>query len=162
VKHLVAFQAAQYLSSLAASMMLDFAQRHIIEARSFEQLIPELLGNSHIAGRHTAIAHFGHGDDGNIINCKYVWTDENSRPWGKQLPLQCPVCYSLRSWDNMIRSRSTKVFPCKGSRRVYTNNGWKVTSCTHVEEFQAPPEFVVLPKNAGRGGWIKVPWITDV
>ncbi|KAI6137931.1 hypothetical protein BKA82DRAFT_4022329 [Pisolithus tinctorius] len=47
-----------------------------------------------------------------VVVEKFVWTDKFIRPWGQQLPAQCPQCYSIQKWEAGC-SGQTYSYECK-------------------------------------------------
>ncbi|KAI5987992.1 hypothetical protein F5J12DRAFT_786963 [Pisolithus orientalis] len=47
-----------------------------------------------------------------VVVEKFVWTDKFIRPWGQQLPAQCPQCYSIQKWKAGC-SGQTYSYECK-------------------------------------------------
>ncbi|KAI6143036.1 hypothetical protein BKA82DRAFT_4017785 [Pisolithus tinctorius] len=47
-----------------------------------------------------------------VVVEKFIWTDKFIRPWGQQLPAQCPQCYSIQKWEAGW-SGQTYSYECK-------------------------------------------------
>ncbi|KAI5984399.1 hypothetical protein F5J12DRAFT_787580 [Pisolithus orientalis] len=47
-----------------------------------------------------------------VVVEKFIWTDKFIRPWGQQLPAQCPQCYSIQKWEAGC-SGQTYSYECK-------------------------------------------------
>jgi hypothetical protein len=136
------------MPSLLSSMFLDMSFRVIIQGFNVNGFIGELLGTSPIVGRHTSIIHLSKTPNG-LIGSKYVWAHPDMVPWGNVLPVQCPRCFSYRSFGQRLMgvgAATSMSFSCNGL--------FKGQTCGKVITFPKPLQVKNLPKS----DWIALPW----
>ncbi|KAI5998348.1 hypothetical protein F5J12DRAFT_784932 [Pisolithus orientalis] len=52
-----------------------------------------------VLGRHSnIILMFWGSQGGRVLVERYIWTDKFIKPWGQNLPAQCPQCGSMQEW----------------------------------------------------------------
>lgn len=112
-KHLFAFTALGLIPCLMSTMLVDMAQRVIIEGYDVSVFIGPLLASSPIVGRHTSVIHLIPSPDG-VQGRKYIWAHPDLRPWGRDLPPQCPKCGSFKPWGKKKkRGDGSYSFQCE-------------------------------------------------
>ncbi|KAG2739895.1 hypothetical protein P692DRAFT_20851448 [Suillus brevipes Sb2] len=73
-------------------------------------------------------------DKSSIIMSTYTFFDENQRPWGNALPLQCSSCKCLRQWKRISPSISDNGSVAKFS----------CTSCKCIIEYERPSQSQII------------------
>ena len=150
--------APKLLPFLTTIFMINFAQRHIIEAHPFTTLIPELLTYASITARHTGIAHINLENPQETRTVVYIWMEESVRPWGMDLQPQCAKCLCLRSWGEVKQRGEDREVVCKGTiERVEEDGRHIVGPCQHRVVFNRPPGLKVM----GKTGWMEIEWDTS-
>ncbi|KAI0082935.1 hypothetical protein BDY19DRAFT_910981 [Irpex rosettiformis] len=113
------------------------------DSREVGTRVEELLDQCLSVGRHTHICWF----KPNALPVRYAWTENTVRPWGHQLPYQCPSCLSVYSWSRKAVRPEGIEFYCTGA----FPNG---TKCTNNTIFTNSLLLTNLP-NINKGKWMK-------
>src|SRR5882672_9707461 len=74
---------------------------------------------------HTDIVHICPLPEGGHQGTRYVWVHAKIRPWGHQLPVQCPECWHIRPWVSTSLPLA-EFFCCE--------------HCNHKLTFSPPPQ----------------------
>ena len=136
------FTAPQLQPSLTAPFIMGFALKVLVERASVENCLALLLPCATHICRHTDIVHISAQAGGQVKDTRYVWTHPKMRPWGHELPVQCPQCFWVRPWIS-CHSETSAAFACK--------------HCDHRLRFSAPKEKNKRLGGAVHGGrWLAV------
>src|SRR5882724_5758529 len=91
---------------------------------------------------HTDIVHICPLPEGEHRGTRYVWVHAKIRPWGHQLPVQCPMCWCIRPWVSKSQALA-EFFACE--------------HCNHWLTFSPPPDKHNWVEGAVFGGrWLAV------
>ena len=98
------------------------------------------------------------------IERRFVWSHIGSRPWGTNVPQQCPRCKRMRPWDKpkMIKQRTMKT--CAKDRLLRSDSAvaggpdfikHSCRFCRYSKTFAKPDNFVRdgVMAESGRGEW---------
>lgn len=110
---------------LTTPFVAAYVERVLVEGFLVQEVITSLLAVCPRLAMHASIIHvrvtnalrrrpptiaeYNKGslhmnDKSSIIVSTYTFFDENQRPWGNALPLQCSNCKCLRQWKRVSRS----------------------------------------------------------
>jgi hypothetical protein len=86
----------------------------LITGHGTKNALRTVLSSSSI-GQHTGIVHLRPTTSG-VEAEQFEWIHHTNRPNGRRLPIQCPKCYSIRSWvvpeKKPKKYNKTQVFLC--------------------------------------------------
>ncbi|KAG1750612.1 uncharacterized protein EDB91DRAFT_1078622 [Suillus paluster] len=107
IENAFAFGAEGLHVCLTTPFIAAYVERVLIEGFLVQEVMPSLLvGKLHI------------DDKSSTTVSTYTFFDENQRPWGSALPLQCSSCKCLRQWkciSPLISDNGSVVkFTCSG------------------------------------------------
>ena len=118
ITNAIAFGATVVQSAFCAPFFLAFVHKIYLEGvRMDRDHIGELLATSIFLGRHTSVITLTrprarHDQEflAPLEQKEYVWCHPTIRPFGAELPLQCPACGTLgslrcRGTDDLVRVR---------------------------------------------------------
>lgn len=105
--NLFAFDAPAFHPIYASTFLLNFFQRVIIEGRTFDSTIGQLLNTSALS-RHSGIVHFW-TKNSVLKNCTLRWAHSRIQPWEKPVPYQCPSCHCIQAWDQKRQGASSEL-----------------------------------------------------
>jgi hypothetical protein len=137
------------IPSLLSSLLVDMANRIIVESHQIDHFINDLLKSAPVVARHTSIVHlsaFGN----RVKSVQYIWANKFMQPWGKRLPAQCSECLSFRPWDKPVSTGGSDgnvyLFKCRGTKA----NG---SGCANILTFKKPAGFISASDD-----WITLSW----
>ena len=119
------FTAPQLQPSLTVGFILAYAQQVLVEKFNVLTCMQNILPTASTICHHTDIVHICPLPQGKHKGTRYVWVHPKIRPWGHELPIQCPKCWWIRPW---LSARETfgVFFACE--------------NCNHQLTFNAPKE----------------------
>ena len=127
-------------------MMIDMAERVIVENYDISIFMTSLLNSSPIAGRHTSIIHLRTTENG-MEGKKHIWAQPTVTPWGQPLPSQCPSCFAFCTWGKKIAGDNGTIgYTCKAKRP----NG---DLCNKAMSFPKPDKVL-----QAKSDWITFDW----
>lgn len=112
VSDLIAFTAAQLQPCLTVGFILAYAQQVLVEKFNVLSFMRNILPTSASICRHTDIVHICPLPEGGHRGSRYVWVHSKIRPWGRQLPVQCPGCGCIRPWESTSQGL-VELFGCQ-------------------------------------------------
>ena len=95
---LIEFTAPQLQPCLTVTFILAYAQQVLVEKFDVLRFLRITLPTATAICCHTDIVHIHPLPKGEHRGTRYVWVHTNIRPWGHQLPVQCPKCWCIRPW----------------------------------------------------------------
>ncbi|KIK78903.1 hypothetical protein PAXRUDRAFT_162779, partial [Paxillus rubicundulus Ve08.2h10] len=110
----VAFTAHCFQSTLSTRFLQVLIFNTFIEGTTLPSSIPFSLENSFQMGQHMDVLLFSLTKAPSPLSCgnftcnKFIRWSKQTRPYGTSLPLFCPVCRVLRSWDQLVWSGSVR------------------------------------------------------
>ena len=105
--NLFAFDAPAFHPIYATTFLLNFFQCIIIEGRTFDSAIGQLLNTSALS-RHSGIVRFWTSNSV-VKKCTLRWTHSRIQPWGKPVPYQCPSCHCIQAWNQKHQGASSEL-----------------------------------------------------
>ena len=149
IANAVAFGASVIQSAFCAPFFLAFVHKIYLEGMRMDRdHMGELLAPSIFLGRHTSVIILtrqgtSHPAEtlGPLQQHEYVWSHPTIRPFGVELPVQCPLCGSLAS----LRCRATEEL-------VRVRCGSK--NCSFVHTYSRPPGLTMIKSGEG-GQWVE-------
>ena len=78
--HIFAFTADGLILSIFSSVLVDMAQRVIVEGFDILKFLFQFLDNTPFVACHTAIIHLANKPGGGVIGRKYIWSHKNIQP----------------------------------------------------------------------------------
>lgn len=110
----IAFDARCFHPSSAWAFLVSLTEMVILQDHSFAEAVPVTLGNANDLGRHSGVYVLLLSPDRKFINTtKYLWAHVDYRPWGKDIPLQCPSCGAAQEkWKRIAQSGGYR-FQCR-------------------------------------------------
>jgi hypothetical protein len=129
-------------------LFLDISQATILEGLDASSFVETLVASSPTIARLTAMVHLKRGKEDQMIGTQYAWAHPAMRPWGQELPVQCPDCRSIRSFSRR-RGGDPDIhkFICRGKHV----DG---SSCTTIRTFEAKDGMKPVKKSH----WLSSPW----
>jgi hypothetical protein len=106
--NLFAFNAPSFHPIYATTFLLNFFQHIIIEGRSFDSAVGQLLNTSALS-RHSGIERYWRDKQGDVRECTLKWAHLRTQPWGNPVPYQCPSCGCIQAWDQKIKGASSQL-----------------------------------------------------
>ena len=137
-----AFTADTVQPAFVAPLFNMFVLRHYYERADVGngKALAEMAGASTILARHTNIVMLHREDKVSkrlkVLEC--IWVHSTSRPGGQEIPIQCPGCGALMSYNIVQKSKSKSEGKCQRS------------SCGHEMDFVLEEGFNTV--KAGEGG----------
>src|SRR5882724_5527332 len=122
---LISFTADQLQPCLTVGFILAYAQQVLVEKFNVLSFMQNILPTSTSICHHTNIVHIFPLPEGEHRGTRYVWVHTKIRPWGHQLPVQCPECWCIRPWVSTSQGL-VESFGCE--------------HCNHWLTFVEPPE----------------------
>ena len=125
VQRVIAFKAVAVQAALVAPFFLVFIHKVVIEGVRWDSHhIADILASSVYLSRHSAVVIMTrHGRDVSVPCSlevtEYVWTHPRIRPWGSEIPLQCPACGALASLVCRTHAHGTVFTACRGEMCTY-------------------------------------------
>ena len=147
VRALVAFGASALQAVLSSPFFVAYIHKVYIEGVNLDHShIADMLSSALYVARHTPVFIMTRrmpslADSPGYVDTSFRWSHPTIRPWGSNLPLQCPACGSLAS----LR---TKQVP-NGSITTTCLN----PSCSEVRTYHRPAEAKVV-RNGEVGHWL--------
>ncbi|KAI0353448.1 hypothetical protein OH77DRAFT_1512802 [Trametes cingulata] len=133
VTRLLAFQAGAFQAALATSFFIGYMLRFVLEGVTFSEVqLGNVLAQSHDLGRHSRVIVMSpDGDGGAVTVAEYFWTSPTIRPYGTNIPPQCPACHALSTFkishDSANKTTSTRC---------------QEPGCTYSSTYEPPQENV--------------------
>lgn len=147
--NLFAFNAHSFHPIYAATFLLNFFQHIIIEGRTFDSAVGQLLNTSALS-RHTGIVRYWRDKLG-VKKCELRWAHSRTQPWGTPVPYQCPSCRCIQAWDQKkIQVASSQLRDV--SMRCSYKGGQK--ACEECLSFQKPNEEPFKAVKLSEGVWV--------
>ncbi|KIJ57569.1 hypothetical protein HYDPIDRAFT_34976 [Hydnomerulius pinastri MD-312] len=140
--------------------LVSLTKSFVIKGFSFREAIVHSLSLSGQLGGHSNVLIIGLARDGHRIKVdvtKYSWAQLDTRPWGQDLPLQCPQCGTPLPWARAKQGESY-VFECR-----FLSCGWDAKKRTRMRPpfrfaISRPDHIKMLPLGKKTGaGWLKIP-----
>lgn len=136
--NLFAFDAPSFHPIYAATFLLNFFQHIIIEGRSFDSAVGQLLNTSALS-RHTGIVRFWR-DGLDVRKCVLRWAHSRTQPWGRPVPYQCPSCNCVQAWDQQkIQAASSQLRDVSMRCSYKGEQGQREEACQKYLTFDKPP-----------------------
>lgn len=149
--NLFAFNATSFHPIYAATFLLNFFQHIVIEGRSFDSAVGQILNTSALS-RHTGIIRFWR--DGPVIKkCELRWSHLRTQPWGQSVPYQCPSCRCVQAWDQQKIQGASSQLRDVSMRCSYKGKPGQEGACEKCLAFKQPPESFKAVK-ASEGTWV--------
>lgn len=99
-----AFDAPALTVHYASDALVDYALKVVIECYPLNDgTIAHLLDAGAHLERHTSIYHFAYDDAMDAQQAKaarFRWSHDTIQPHGHTLPIQCPTCFSIRTFPH--------------------------------------------------------------
>ncbi|KII82889.1 hypothetical protein PLICRDRAFT_180935 [Plicaturopsis crispa FD-325 SS-3] len=92
---MLAFGAPHFHPILTWAYIAESIQQFVIERKDMSAHLASFMTSS--VGGHTSICHIAH-EKGQVESALYVYANRAVRPYGMDLPPQCPECCCLRPW----------------------------------------------------------------
>jgi len=91
-KCIIGYTEENFLPHHATSFSMKLCHKLFIECFSIIHALPDLLQEEEGLGAHTGVVLLS-----TSIGVRYFWCHKSVRPCGDKIPLQCPVCYAIRT-----------------------------------------------------------------
>ncbi|KAI0706561.1 hypothetical protein C8Q76DRAFT_800970 [Earliella scabrosa] len=140
----IAFGAHALQAAFSGSFFLAFVHKVYIEGVNLDrEHVGEMLASSPYLGRHTPVVIMrraipGEREGQHLVVEEYRWTHPTLRPWGSELPMQCPRCGALAS------------LRCRQLGSGITDTFCSVPSCKFNVEYRKPDHWKTI--KSGEGG----------
>ena len=147
VRALVAFGASALQAVLSSPFFVAYIHKVYIEGVTLDHShIADMLSSALYIARHMPVFIMtcqlcAPADSTGYADASFRWSHPTIRPWGCNLPLQCPACGSLAS----LRSKQG----VKGSITTTCLN----PTCCEVRTYHRPADAKVV-KNGEVGHWL--------
>ncbi|KAG2138990.1 hypothetical protein DEU56DRAFT_330613 [Suillus clintonianus] len=157
----IAFTAKHFRPAFITRLLISFAQSVLIEVLSVREAFPGILDQSGL-GMHTEVILMTEDCEPTApLQCtRYSFAHANARPWGNELPIQCPQCGCSTSWNRIKSSASEKciVFQCSfaGCGRVNGKQGGRPRE-KYTFTCKAPQGSKILPGLRQNAVWLEIP-----
>ena len=147
--YVITLAAPEVQAALCASFYLAFVHKVYLDGVTPDRAhFGEMLAGCIHMARHTSIvvmrreAHpqGGRTDASVLLVEEYKWSHSTLRPWGNEVPIQCPTCGALGS----LKSKSGE----KGFILVKCINA----SCRYVAKHSKPDDWQTIKSGEG-GTW---------
>ncbi|KAJ8597852.1 hypothetical protein M405DRAFT_211 [Rhizopogon salebrosus TDB-379] len=150
LSYVVAFTALHFQPSFLCHFLTAYAELIIIERFTIREAFPEILGQSYRIGMHTDVILLttSRVNSSATLRCtRYTWAHATARPWGFNLPSQCPLCGCIDQWKRIHGLDSgTYIFEC-----IYEG-------CDQRYTFSCPTGAKLLkPGRRNNACWMEVP-----
>ena len=89
----------------------SYAQQVLVERLDILSSLRNTLPTTAAICRHSDIVHVHLLPDATTKGTRYVWVHPQIRPWGHQLPVQCPDCRCIHPWKASMTG-SDRLFAC--------------------------------------------------
>ncbi|KAI6028113.1 hypothetical protein EDC04DRAFT_2605847 [Pisolithus marmoratus] len=136
-KSMVLFDALHLHLATTIPYLLSLVDSTIIQGFDVSSAVTFALNDCAMLGRHSNIIVMmwrSQGENmevGKLVVEKLVWTDKFIRPWGNNLPIQCPQCGSIQKWVCGLEGK-TNSYECK---------------YTHCGKEKGPDNTTIPPKH---------------
>lgn len=154
----VAFTAAHFQPSFICHLITAYAELVIIERFALREAFPEILGQSYRMGMHTDIILLTTSEVKGVaaLQCtRYAWAHTSSRPWGFDIPMQCPQCGCINEWKHTHDS-GKHIIECTYKRCGCRKGQSRTTPKRYT--FKRPEGAKLLkPGRRHNASWLEVP-----
>ena len=133
-KYVLAFGAEGVQACLTAPFFLMFVHKVYLEGvNADQQHIGDILASAGHLGRHTSVLLMRHrwgpaqgaqtiaAASKKLVIEDYRWTHSTLRPWGTEIPIQCPTCGALGSLKCKQGQHGAVIVRCHGQDCKYTH-----------------------------------------
>ncbi|KAF8968065.1 hypothetical protein BDZ97DRAFT_1655612, partial [Flammula alnicola] len=110
--NIVAFTQADFQMTFAASFILSVAEKFFILSKTQFKAI---MRDHPVLGAHTHIVVFEPK-----TTTRYIWSHLGIRPFGNDIPVQCPRCKSLKAWKPTATPDGKIKHSCAGNGCKYS------------------------------------------
>ncbi|KAI6041931.1 hypothetical protein EDC04DRAFT_2601242 [Pisolithus marmoratus] len=146
-QHLQLASTVPYLHSLLDST--------IIQGFPVSSAARVALDDCGMLGRHSKIILLIFQEEGLVVK-KFVWTDKHVRPWGHNLPIQCPHCGTIQKWVGGPAGK-TVSFECKYSDCGKNMGPDGKSVPPKLQTFSIPENATQLTQGArGTSSWLQI------
>lgn len=149
VGHAIAFDAPRLILDHTSELVSRTMKSVVVHDIEFGKSLERILGDMTHLGRHSAIIHI---TPESVL--RYVWAHQDTRPWGWNLPMQCPQCGVIQKWLRVSNGKGIQVVTCVnqdcgmvGNKRI--GNRISLT-------FTRPKDAIQIHKNPPMC-WLKIP-----
>lgn len=156
---------------IAAPFITAYVTRVVFNDEIFEDVRDEVFTNSSVLRDYSDVVHVSKtGSSDAVSACRYFYHDIRplGTPWGVRLPLQCPTCHALQSWELLSDRTSLTVDDASCTKLTYRCRT-KLTSALDVGSRPRfiCPQIVTLCREidqplqritpTGQGSWMMLP-----
>ncbi|KAI5989413.1 hypothetical protein F5J12DRAFT_786684 [Pisolithus orientalis] len=99
-RSMLLFDADRLLPVNTIPFLMSVLDLTIIQGfQQMDKTVKAALKDCGVLGRHSnIILMFWGSQGGRVLVERYIWTDKFIKPWGQNLPAQCPQCGSIQEW----------------------------------------------------------------
>ena len=149
--NLFAFDAPSFHPIYAATFLINFFQYIIIEGRTFDSAIGQLLNTSGLSHHSGIMCFWTHNSK--VKECLLKWAHSHTQPWGQPVPYQCPSCRCIQAWDQKGQGTSSEL-----GRDVTMWCSYKDEQgqCSECLTFVRPGSTPFKPIKLSEGVWMAI------
>jgi hypothetical protein len=156
----IVFPATRFQPLVATNFLLAMAELVMVEQLDLQKTFPTLLSLSNRLGLHTNVIVMTTVDDAVQLSVTtFARAHPQTKPWGIDVPAQCPLCGSTSSWSEkvgvMAPAQATVinyVYTC-----TYVECGKRQGKSPHRFDIAKPPGFLVSAAKSKTSGWFQSP-----
>jgi hypothetical protein len=149
--NLFAFDAPSFHPIYASTFLQNFFQYIVIEGRTFDSAIEQLLNTTGLS-HHSGIMRFWTCES-QVKECLLKWAHSRTRPWGQQVPYQCPTCKCIQSWDQKGQGASSELGRDVTMQCSYKDEQGRCSQCL---TFSRPASLPFKPIKLTEGVWMAI------
>jgi hypothetical protein len=129
---------------------MKLSRNVLVHQISFTIALEYLLRDESKLGMHTGVVHI---TPDTVM--RYIGSHRDIQPWGKTIPIQCPVCFVVQKWTSVWLLSSAYLFECIND--VCGWNGKEKVAERYQFEVIRPEGLKLLHmKKAAGTSWIKL------
>jgi len=149
----IAFDADCFHPSVAWAFLVTLTESVILQGHAIMDAVPVALGKSNDLNRHSGVYLLLLSSDHKFIDTtRYLWSHRDYRPWGKDIPVQCPSCGTPHEkWKRVTVQRGYK-FQCRNLHCL----GNEKRDGPYTLEVKKPKRITILPHGkTGTSAWTR-------
>jgi hypothetical protein len=159
----IVFPAKRFQPLVATNFLLAMAELIMVEQLDLQKVFLTLLSLSNRLGQHTNIIVMTTMDDAingtQLSVTTFSRAHPQTKPWGIEVPAQCPLCGSTNSWSEKVGVTA----PAQATviNYVYICTYIDCSKCQgkspHRFDIAKPPGFLIGAAKSKTSGWFQSP-----
>ncbi|TFK77558.1 hypothetical protein K466DRAFT_608040 [Polyporus arcularius HHB13444] len=144
VQRVVCFGAAALQACMSVPFFMSFVSSVYIDGVNLDHThFARLLSCASMLNRHSTVLLYARKtpDQPALQLNKYRWSHKTVRPWGEELPLQCPECGSIAS------------LKIKAGQGADLHGTCEMTGCPFTRTYTRPNGHTAV-KSVEQGAWL--------